>query len=734
MVAGNLQVIIDAVDNASAKIRGVAGAASGAFNGISKVANVAGLALGAAGLAVGGVLGLGSKLAADSQQALTSAASAANNWSSLTGDSFKAGQEIVSGMTKELTAQAKVLPGTTQQYIELSNAVLDNVVGAYTDASGKIDKSSSMGWIENNIAGLEILRQAAGATAGQTAKDISTFLGGQYKSQKSMLQTQFFAGNPTMMTNLEKAAKSFGFETLDAMLKSGTKKQLAEALGKATSASITEELKNELGNSFEGAVEGIKTQLFDPNEGLFGGLRKFTFAGVETDLNRAIGSRISRIGQSVSQVMSEFQKVAEILGIETDPLVLITGAFEGVANFAEGVSAAVEDLYMPDIAAAFKPFIDVFNNFASGFKMPDFSSASAAGADIGKMMASLISLPSQLISKIDTGQIASVASGLGQGLVTAISSFIVNIDWGSMLGASINIGAAMAGLAQGIIQGSMAAIGQALQAIGNSLSLGISNVVLSAANGITGFLSGIGYGIAGIWQQAQATISTTLMAAGVAISTSMAGLGALFSGIGARVMAVLSGIAATIGSALQSGLAAIGSALQSGFQSLIAAGMAAVGGLAGIGGTIAGIISAGLAAIGQRIIQEVQGLIQAAQSFAASLPGIGGLIGGGGSAGIGVASRAKGQNLSSVSAAISREQRMMPSGSEIVVANSSEAIVPQNRLSQFASSVASRPQQQTGNMQITFNINGALQPEAIVAQVEQRLKQMQTRSARTMLA
>lgn len=754
MAAGNVEVIISAVDRASSVIMGVAGKAKGAFGALSKAAGLATLGMGVAGAAVGGIFALGNKLASDSQQALTSAASAANNWSSLTGDSFQQSKEVVADYTKALIKQAAVLPGTTQNYNDFANGVLDNVVGAYTDASGKIDKAMASTWIKENIAGLEMLRQASGSTSQQASKDVAKFLEGGYKSEGGMKRTLMFSANPTLMSQIRKAAEGFGYNSIDEMLKQASKKELADILGKATSKAITEDLKNELGNSFEGAMEGVKTQLFDPNVGLFGGLRKFDFKGVEVDLNRAMGSQITRVSKAVGTAFTHLGKAADYLGIETDPLVILMSAIDGLTSGFEAISNLITSIDISRLVNYFQPFADAMNGLMSGD-----GGLAGMGANVGKILGEVggfigdaISSGMSAFANLDTGTLFQAMQGVSKGLTEGLINMVKGINLGSLLKGGINLGAMSAGALAGVTQalGTELFTGWDLSPI----TAGISSLMSNVMAGISGFFSSMGAGVmvavgqlgaamSGIWSQVTAGISTALMTAQMSIQMGLATAGMAFMGIGAQVMGIISGIASSVGATISSGLAAIGATMSAGWQAVMAAGQAAVGSLAGIGGAIAGIISSGLQAIGSAIMSGIQSLMSQAQAAAANIPVIGGLFGGGGGGGGGGATaRYSGQGVGTFQAAVKRETQKKPTGSELVVANSSELIIPQRELGttmNALSSTASSGKQPTTVNRAGDNITivvqgGASSPVEIAAMVEQRLKQRQRRAERTALA
>lgn len=762
-----VEVLLRAKDEASAVAKRSAASIKAAFAGVTKHSQGVTTALGKAGrgvgaigslgakafgvlsvgalgatAAIGAVGGLAMKIATDSQEALQSLAGATNNWASLTGDSWDKSKVVMEGLTKELGKQAATLPGTTQQYVAFGNAIADNVVNSFTDLNGVVNKSKAINWLKDTTANLEILRQASGATEKQSAIDVSNFLGGTYKSEKGMMATQFWASNPTMMTNLRKAAKEFGFDSVNAMLKGANAQQRAEILQLAASRSVTKELKDELGNSIDGAVEGLKTQLFDPNVGLFGGLRKFDFRGKSVDMNRAMGTILNEMSGAMGGMFGHIGKGLELAGFETDPLVILSQTMDLFNSGLKSVSSMVQGIKIGDIASFFLPLKNMFDKLAeigSQMKIGDIlrgGEGGNIGEKLGQMFATMQNTFLSVFS--NPGAIYAAVFNFTSQLMNMIGSYLMNLNWGGVLTAIASFGAAIIAVVLSVVMNLILALGQGLTMLFSSIGSMLGPIFMGGLSMLGGFLMGAG---------------ALLLAVFMGIGTFLMGLIMGAVGLFMSAVSMLGMALSTAVSTFMSGVSQIGSGVVSAIQGWIGAAMGAVGAFAGWGAQIAGAIQSGAAAIGSAIVNAVQGMMEAAKSAASSIGGMLRLPGGGGAKYAGhnqtalyrTASEGRGQH--SLLGAMALERKKMPVNSEPVIANSSEAIIPRNQFGAMARMMSKPlpvpvpvgvqsggPVQVSVNAPITIHTQPGMDPQSIYESVVQALQDSMDQSLRTQLA
>jgi hypothetical protein len=105
------------------------------FSGIIK-ANLLGQALNAVGNAASF---MGQKFE-EAKKIQLDTVSAAGTFAALTGESYKESEKFVVSFGAELSKIAGALPGATADYQRVANSIMDNVIPAFKDANGVLNK------------------------------------------------------------------------------------------------------------------------------------------------------------------------------------------------------------------------------------------------------------------------------------------------------------------------------------------------------------------------------------------------------------------------------------------------------------------------------------------------------------------------------------------------------------------------------------------------------------------
>lgn len=179
------------------------------------------------------------------------------------GKPYEIAEKLNADITSGLAKYAAALPGETDTYIRLFRTVSDDVAETNKEMNnGVVNVEQYKDQVTQLTAKFAALGD--GLNFAQLSNSISGLLGGQ--SIASLKQLEFFQNNPKFLKSLEGLLGSKEMKALS----SGERLEMTL---KALDMSLTDDTIKRLGGTFDGAIQGMKTTLFDPNTGIFGLLR-----------------------------------------------------------------------------------------------------------------------------------------------------------------------------------------------------------------------------------------------------------------------------------------------------------------------------------------------------------------------------------------------------------------------------------------------------------------------------
>ncbi len=463
--------------------------------------------------AVGGLIG---KFGEASKLSLGNIGTA-GDMAKLTGMSFAESQKDIAAFTERMSVAAASLPGDTASFVALGIGISDNLVPAFQDLNGVLDKNS-FNQYRDDLAKFGAMRtEFSGVTEQDTAKAISQLLGGS-TGLAELKDLNFFAANPAVMAFIEKGISDSGKD-----IKSMTKKELAELTRSALK--VSDEVIKAAQNSTAGLAAGFKSSLFDPNTGIFGIMRDLN---KKVDGNQSVFSSFERIVQKLlgeKGVFANGAKILQGLGLSSDPMQLLADGLGAVGVWLDSTNKTLLTIRRRFASGNLKALNDDTGSFANlgsklgkgvasffnkGIKLIQSSSVEDwknIGNKFGDMIAGAINVGTNFLRNADFTQIARLLiKGLLGALVFAnfaITSAFTGIDWGSL---AISL----------LKAGTVAVLGVGAMIAGAMTSFGLMGVAAFAALGVA-FVAGIG-ALRDMWFSSAQELRD--------------GLSSLFSGIG----------------------------------------------------------------------------------------------------------------------------------------------------------------------------------------------------------
>lgn len=656
---------------------------------------------------------------------------AATTFSALTGQSSEQAAKFIENLNNRLAKSASTLPGVTKDYQALAIAVQDNVLEAFKDPSGKLNQKGFEDALASMSESFGALTAASTRDIGNTSLGLSKALAGASVSE--LRQIAFFEQNPVILNEIEKRLSSMGKELKDLNIKERV--QLLEETGKKF---ITEDFKKQAAESVDGLLQAFNDSLFSPQTGIFGIMRDLDPA------TEGVQSAFSSMNDALKELIGPegvFNRLAEILkaaGIELpDPMKALKGAIDFAVR---GLRALNEGLqYMKIFIESGHSFVEALLNLPSFFSTPTKpGETKAKPAGLQKV---LLNISPELvlaaagavgtIALLNTGFLGAATSAgtfvfsIGGRAITALRIFGLNIILTTYQLTSFARSAyASAGANLRLIA---SLPGQALSAARLGMQQLASSAVslLAAMRGLTlgSVLGAVRVGLLSV-AGAIRTVSAAALFSPLGVAIGAIALAALliykywdplknfFSGFFSGLMQGLSPVMPALqgfGSALMS---VVGPALQL-VGALFGPIISAIGSLfqpvkdadgswrsfgETLGKSVAGAIVGTINLVTKLIdivgdgIDGIKNLVNTAQR----LPVIGALLPGDaspapmsfGSRYDGHIGNAAGGFMSGLMAAAQREMANMPAGAELLVANSSETIIPQGALGQVLSALS----------------------------------------------
>lgn len=421
--------------------------------------------------------------------------------STLIGVSSQEATKFIDSFNNRLAKSAATLPGVTGDYLALSSAITDNVVGAFKDATGKVD----MKGFEDSLASIS---ETYGARTAASTKDIQNTSLGLSKalagaSVNELRQIAFFEQNPVILNEIESRLSSMGKELKDLDVASRVK--LIQEVGEKF---ITTEFKKSASESVDGLIQGFMTTLFDPRAGVFGIMRDLdpatdgaqsAFKSLNDALLVLIGSdgiffQMSEILMGLGiGVFDPMQAIATTVNTVTAGLKRVNEGLAYIKDFVKaggdlgdtirlGASLLSGSFGLDTIASNFSDFM-----FSVGDRIESFLSTVVAQA------APLFNRGVAMVSEYfaDPAKFAQMGVAFGSllGRVAGqIVSFLSRVDYPQLLigigRVAIAIGAAILGAIGGFGAGILPGIGDAVGNIGRVLWDGLTTIFLAVRQNI----------------------------------------------------------------------------------------------------------------------------------------------------------------------------------------------------------------------------------------------------------
>lgn len=370
MASNRTELIIEAVDRASSTLTSIdskvdsLGSNVGGLAGQFGVASFAGeaafkaveAAINLAGEAVGFFVDNLQKAADVQTQNIATAA----NIGALVGGGLDQNLEIVQKLTDAIVEQTSALPGLTQEYQNIGQSILDNVIPAARDAAGNLDPDKLVQYTTELSRAFGLLGQSAGLNSSDVNLGLGRALSGG--SIAELRQLGLFERNPALLTALQDELTKRGvaeLKDLDAAARVDIIRQLGNRF-------ITDETVSALSQTFNGQIEGFLSSLFDPNSGIFGFAKKLSGRGDKSIIDAAT--------VVLDQIFTLFGQVAQIsfdaFGITgediTEAIYDIVVWFSGlVTNISEYIT---DPQNQADITARLQAIGNFLNNIKETFE------------------------------------------------------------------------------------------------------------------------------------------------------------------------------------------------------------------------------------------------------------------------------------------------------------------------------------------------------------------------------
>lgn len=410
-MANLIQAILELKDNFTPKMEGVRGSLANAVlqgnlmsSALSTAFNVATSAVGAFTSALGDAI--------DTQQTVIMTA---GSMATIMGTDFQEGSEFVNDMTGRLAILAGSLPGTTADFTSFARGIVDDLAIINKEMNGgALDLTSFNEQIDTVTSKFQLLANQPGLSKAQSMGAFQSILGGRSLDQLEKLE--FFRANPSFINALKQVEEGLGrsFEEM-------TKPERLEGLIQALNTSITDETLAELTKSLGSQIEGLKTKLFDPNVGTFG-LMNDVFEDLEGEQTviEALTRSATVLFGSDNSLFATLGDLFETLGLSTDPMLVLYNFIEDVNEQILGVTVVVRRI---------NSFLANSNDIEA---LPNF-----VQDNFGELVRKYAD---GFIDNIDEW-IPQAFQVIYQGLVFAFDTLDVinnNIDWAGLIGSIAN--------------------------------------------------------------------------------------------------------------------------------------------------------------------------------------------------------------------------------------------------------------------------------------------------------
>lgn len=418
---------IGGLNTGLANLANLATVGSIAVGGITAAANMAvGAIEGLAG-AVGSVVSQAARLEQE-QLAL------ANTVRAVGGIALEEAQVTVDNLVSSMAEKAATLPGTVEDFVGAMTGVLDNLAGTF-DVKTEEGKRK----FEQGAEAIGTLGGMLVATTDMTEKHFSLFankfLQGASESQVRTLKA--LQESPALLSAIEEFYQQNGIDW-----KNATEEQRIAALEFASTQLYPKEILDKYANSIQGQIDGLRSLLFDPREGIFGGILK--------QLGDGGGSVSDAAKEFVSALFAEgglihaLGQVAQVLGFDSDSFLLsVRDIIEGLTGFINNLTQTITSLIdslSPTQRAQLAKFASWVRGLTSGLSnLTSFNPAQTFN--------NLVTRLRDLLKPSSFTGFANIGIAFSQGMTwlrTKLVEVIQAVDW-SQLGA-LTMDALLSGL------------------------------------------------------------------------------------------------------------------------------------------------------------------------------------------------------------------------------------------------------------------------------------------------
>ncbi|ANV88497.1 hypothetical protein [Picosynechococcus sp. PCC 7117] len=370
--------------------------------------------------AVGGAFNFLKGTIAESAQIQQSSITAASSIAALTGKSFSDAGKLVDELNNKLADAAASLPGTTQGYKDIALGISDNLIPAFTDASGVLDERSFVDGLEDITVGLGVLGAASNVAASDVSKFTAKFLGGSSMSELKNLM--FAEANPAFLAIVEKKLSESGKK-----LEELTAKERATILQAVQNELVTDDVIFAASNSVSGMWEGFKSSLFDQTSGIFGLMRDLD---EDMEGNQSVFASLQRVMMKIfgsDGVITNLNRILQELGIEVDPMEGLANGLGKIGGWLDSLNRWLSTLSLPDLQ-------NLFSGEGIGFRLSQYFSG-------------VLNRAFGFLSNLNDGAtvegIADRATNLLkeglQAVFTNIAGILVSTDWGDVVSGIIGL-------------------------------------------------------------------------------------------------------------------------------------------------------------------------------------------------------------------------------------------------------------------------------------------------------
>lgn len=349
---------------------------------------------------------------------------------SLTNLSFDQATEFVERLNVRIAEMGKALPVAAQDIKTVAGAIQDDLIEAFKTANGVNFKGLESALV-NISSDFAVLGKSAQVAAQDVQMGLARFLGGASTAEYEQLN--LFQRNNALRNELRRQLG--GRQSKDLTIQ-----ERVQVLQRAGAKLNTPETKRRLAGSIEGLISNFQDSLFDPDTGIFGfmkdlDLRTKGTQSVTTSFNAALEQVIGENG-----VFNNLGRLLQAAGVHlADPMKVLKSGIDsftaGVAKVNEALGAAREFFSMGNsplqVVTSLLSYFDADKNLAKFFN--------SLVIFIDKGFDLLVNSIQTLADSIDPKVLNESVMGAIATAVSAIAYVISTLDWVGLLTASLSL-------------------------------------------------------------------------------------------------------------------------------------------------------------------------------------------------------------------------------------------------------------------------------------------------------